>query len=62
MLDTAKHMRHFGLSTLVLYVSPRPLDAAAQLAQTLAAKYVALPRAQAEALSEAVRSAAENKS
>jgi len=62
MLETAKQMRHLGLSTLVIDVSPRPQDAAAQLAQALAAKYVALPRAQAEALSEAVRSAAENKS
>jgi magnesium chelatase subunit D len=54
----ARHLRGSGLPALVIDISPRPQPEAARIAAALGARLLALPRADAAALSRAVRAAA----
>jgi magnesium chelatase subunit D len=54
-LAAARVLAALDIGTLVIDTSPRPQPQAAQLAQSLAARYVALPHADARRLSQVVR-------
>jgi magnesium chelatase subunit D len=54
----ARHLRGSGLPALVIDISPRPQPEAARIAAAMGARLLALPRADAAALSRAVRAAA----
>jgi magnesium chelatase subunit D len=54
----ARHLRATGLPALVIDISPRPQPEAARIAAAMGARLLALPRADAAALSRAVRAAA----
>jgi magnesium chelatase subunit D len=54
----AQHIRAIGLPTLVIDISQRPQPEAARIAAATGGRCLALPRADAAALSQAVRSAA----
>ena len=54
----AHHLRASGLQTLVIDISPRPQPEAARIAAAIGGRCLALPRADAAALSQAVRRAA----
>lgn len=56
-MDAAKRVALLGLPGVVVDTSPRPRDDGAQLAQAMAARYVALPYANAAAVRDAVRAA-----
>jgi magnesium chelatase subunit D len=56
-LASAQISRAAGFTTLVVDTSPRPNPFAGRLAETMRARYVPLPRADASTLSQAVRSA-----
>ena len=57
-LAAARQMRHDGYATLLLDTSPQPQEPARELAAALGARYLPLPHAGAQRLSEAVRAAA----
>jgi magnesium chelatase subunit D len=57
-LDSARRLRATGIAALLVDTSPRPNPFARRLAETMGARYVPLPYADASALSRAVRSAA----
>jgi magnesium chelatase subunit D len=54
----ARHLRAAGLPALVIDISPRPQPEAARIAAAMGVRSLALPRADAAALSRAVRAAA----
>jgi magnesium chelatase subunit D len=54
----ARHLRSVGVPTLVIDISPRPQPEAGRIAAAMGARLLALPRADAAALSRAVRAAA----
>ncbi|MCP1675842.1 magnesium chelatase subunit D [Natronocella acetinitrilica] len=54
-LDAASRIRAAGLRTLVVDTSPQPRALARELAATMGAAYLALPQANAGAISDAVR-------
>jgi magnesium chelatase subunit D len=54
----ARRVRGLGLPALVIDISPRPQPEAARIAAAMGARLLALPRADAAALSRAVRTAA----
>jgi magnesium chelatase subunit D len=54
-LTAARGFRLAGLSAVLIDTSPRPQPAAAQLAEAMGARYLALPHADARAVSAAVR-------
>jgi magnesium chelatase subunit D len=54
----ARHLRSVGLPALVIDISPRPQPEAARIAAAMGARLLVLPRADAAALSRAVRAAA----
>jgi magnesium chelatase subunit D len=54
----AHHLRSTGLPALVIDISPRPQPEAARIAAAMGARLLALPRADAAALSRAVGVAA----
>ena len=54
----AHHLRATGVPALVIDISPRPQPEAARIAAAMGARLLALPRADAAALSRAVRAAA----
>jgi magnesium chelatase subunit D len=54
-LAAARGFRLAGLSAVLIDTSPRPQPAAAQLAEAMGARYLALPHADARAVSAAVR-------
>jgi magnesium chelatase subunit D len=54
----ARHVRATGLPSLVIDISPRPQPEAARIAAAMGARCLVLPRADAAALSRAVRAAA----
>jgi magnesium chelatase subunit D len=54
----ARHLRATGLPALVIDISPRPQPEAARIAAAMGARLLVLPRADATALSRAVRAAA----
>jgi magnesium chelatase subunit D len=54
----ARHLRATGVPALVIDISPRPQPEAGRIAAALGARLLALPRADAAALSRAVRAAA----
>ena len=54
----ARHLRATGLPALVIDISPRPQPEATRVAAAMGARLLALPRADAAALSRAVRAAA----
>jgi magnesium chelatase subunit D len=54
----ARHLRATGLPALVIDISPRPQPEAARIAAAMGARCLVLPRADAAALSRAVRAAA----
>ncbi|MFN9807856.1 MAG: magnesium chelatase subunit D [Betaproteobacteria bacterium] len=56
-LAAARGFRLAGLSAVLIDTSPRPQPAAAQLAEAMGARYLALPHADARAVSAAVRAA-----
>ncbi|MEM7025769.1 MAG: magnesium chelatase ATPase subunit D, partial [Pseudomonadota bacterium] len=53
--DAAQRVRVAGLSAVVVDTSPRPQERVQQLAETLDARYLPLPYADAAALSQAAR-------
>jgi magnesium chelatase subunit D len=57
-LDSASRLRAANLTTLLVDTSPRPHPAAQRLAAAMAARYLALPYADAATVSRAVRAAA----
>ncbi len=57
-LSAAGRVRHAKIAAMLIDTSPRPNPAAARLAGEMGARYVALPYANADALSRAVRAAA----
>ena len=57
-LSAAGRVRHAKIAAMLIDTSPRPNPAAARLAGEMGARYVALPYADADALSRAVRAAA----
>jgi magnesium chelatase subunit D len=54
----ARHVRAIGVPALVIDISPRPQPEAGRIAAAMGARLLALPRADAAALSRAVRAAA----
>ncbi|WP_419758565.1 magnesium chelatase subunit D [Acidisoma sp.] len=54
----ARHLRASGLPALVIDISPRPQPEAARIAAAMGARCLVLPRADAAAVSRAVRAAA----
>lgn len=54
-LAAARALRACELNTVLIDTSPRPQGAAAQLAEAMGARYVPLPHANAQALSDAVK-------
>lgn len=54
----ARHLRATGLPALVIDISPRPQPEAGRIAAAMGARLLALPRADAAALTRAVRAAA----
>jgi magnesium chelatase subunit D len=57
-LRAARGVRAAGFTALLVDTSPRPRPAAERLAAEMGARYLALPHADAAALSRAVRTAA----
>jgi magnesium chelatase subunit D len=57
-LESARALRALGIATLLVDTSPRPNPFARTLAAEMNARYVPLPYANANALTNAVRSAA----
>jgi magnesium chelatase subunit D len=55
-LASAQAFRREGLTSLLIDTSPRPQDVAARVAREMGGRYVALPFADANALSRTVRS------
>jgi magnesium chelatase subunit D len=51
----ARQLRESGLRTLLIDTSPRPQEEGARIAQAMGARYLALPFANAQALSAAAR-------
>ncbi|MDT8345770.1 MAG: protoporphyrin IX magnesium chelatase, partial [Thermohalobaculum sp.] len=54
----ARHLRADGVSAILIDTSPRPGAEARAIAGAMGAQYLALPRADARRLSDAVRAAA----